>query len=61
MTYTFDGKQHIAVASGPNTLSFALMKQAPIGLAQAAVDYRDLKRRGVDPRPRFINTFVPLV
>ena len=26
MTYVFDGKQHIAVASGPNILSFALVE-----------------------------------
>jgi len=26
MTYMFDGKQHIAVASGPNIISFALVE-----------------------------------
>jgi len=26
MTYMFDGKQHIAVASGPNIIAFALVK-----------------------------------
>jgi len=26
MTYVFDGRQHIAVASGPNILSFALVE-----------------------------------
>ena len=26
MTYVFDGKQHIAIASGPNILSFALVE-----------------------------------
>lgn len=24
MTYSFDGKQHVAVASGPNVIAFAL-------------------------------------
>ena len=27
MTCMFDGKQHIAVASGPNILSFALVEE----------------------------------
>ena len=26
MTYVFDGKQHVAVAAGPNILSFALLE-----------------------------------
>lgn len=31
MTYSFDGRQHVAVASGPNIIAFALTETAPSG------------------------------